>query len=406
MESTQLSSNKGEGPLGGVRVLDLGTMLAGPMAATLLADFGADVIKVEKPDGGDTLRSIGPFCEGESLQWNVDNRNKKSVTIDLRLPEGQALVLKMCEHVDVIVENFRPGTLARWGLDYATIQKTWPHIVMLSVSGFGQTGPYAERAAYDRIATAFGGLMYVTGFADRPPVRIGVSMADYLTGLFGAYAVSMALYRQKTSGGPGQHIDLSLYESIFRFTDSMVPAFDKLSQIRERKGNLGLAGAPGDHFLTSDGRYLVLTVSNNAMFSRLCHALGQPELAHDEKYASHDLRWQNIEELNAIVGGWIRTHPVADVEAALSQAGVAYSLVYSMADIFSDPHYKARGSIQAVATDSMGKLCMPGVGPKFSLTPAPALHRAPRLGEHTSAVLEGLGLSSVEIDGFRARGII
>ncbi len=394
-----------KGPLAGVRVLDLGTMLAGPVAATLMGDFGADVVKIEKPEGGDTLRGIGPFYQGESLQWNVDNRNKRSVTIDLRLPEGQELVRRLCKEVDVVVENFRPGTLTRWNLDYACVAKVNPDIVMLSVSGFGQTGPYADRAAYDRIATAFGGLMHVTGFSDRPPVRIGVSMADYLTGLFGAYAVMMALY-SRAKGGDGQHIDLALYESIFRFTDSMVPAFDKLAMVRERNGNLGQAGAPGEHFLTQDGRYLVLTISNDPMFARLCEAIGRGELAHCERFRSHDLRWQNIAELNAIVAEWIVSHPVEKVESALKGAGLAYSLVFSVADIFEDPHYLARENIQRVQSAAAGEICMPGVGPRFSNTPAPAIRRAPCLGEHTLSVLSEHGLSDLEIAALREKGVL
>lgn len=400
-KTTSLSLSRG--PLSGIKVLDLGTMIAGPIAATLMADFGAEVIKLEKPGGGDTLRHIGPFFKGESLLWNVDGRNKKSVTIDMKQSQGQQLVRELLPRFDVVIENFRPGTLKKWHLDYASLRAAHPPIVMLSISGFGQTGPYADRAAYDRIATAFGGLMHITGFPDRPPVRIGVSMADYLTGLFGAFSVMMALYSRDASNGVGQHIDMALYESIFRFTDSMVSAYDKLGTVRERQGNVGMAAAPGDHFATQDGRYLVLTISNDAMFKRLCLTMNRQDISDSEKYASHNLRWNCIGELNEIVAKWILSKPVDDICVALNSAGLAYSIVLSVSDILADPHYQARGTIGSVESESLGTIRMPGVGPKFSETPAGPLRAAPQLGEHTTEILqEYLGLTSQQVEALRA----
>jgi crotonobetainyl-CoA:carnitine CoA-transferase CaiB-like acyl-CoA transferase len=396
-----------QGPLAGLRVIDLGTMLAGPVACTLLADFGAEVIKVEQPGTGDTLRHIGPFLEGESLFWNVEARNKKSVTLNLKAAEGRELFLQLVRDADAVVENFRPGTLARLGLDYEALKAVNPRIVLLSISGFGQDGPYAGRAGYDRIALAFGGLMHITGFPDRPPVKSGVSIADYQTCLFGALSLMMALYhRDATPAGTGQHIDLALYESVFRFTDVLTVAYDRLGHVRERQGNIGLAGAPGEHFRTRDGRYLILTISNDAMFGRLCKAMGRHELPRTEKFSSHDLRWRHIHEINAIVAAWIEGNEVSSVTAALDAHGLAYAIVLSIDEIMADPHYQARGNIETVPHPRLGELRMQGVGPKFSATPAGSIAAAPALGEHTDEILTGLGLDPVKIRTLRTAGIL
>ena len=231
------------GPLAGLRIIDLGTMLAGPMACTLLADFGAEVVKVEEPAHGDALRHIGPFVADESLLWAVDARGKKSVAIDLKQPEGRDAFFRIVATADAVVENFRPGTLQKLGIGFEELKKVNPGIVLLSISGFGQTGPLAKRAGYDRIALAFGGLLEITGYPDRPPTKVGVSIADYQTALFGALSTMMALYHRDANGGVGQHIDLALYESVFRFTDTLTSAYDQLGQVRQRQGNIGAAGA-------------------------------------------------------------------------------------------------------------------------------------------------------------------
>jgi crotonobetainyl-CoA:carnitine CoA-transferase CaiB-like acyl-CoA transferase len=397
----------GAGPLKKLRIIELGTMIAGPVVGTLLADFGAEVIKVEQPGTGDTIRQIGPFAEGESLYWNVEGRNKKSVTIDLRRPPGQALLRELVKRADAVVENFRPGTLAKWGLDYSELVKVNPRIVMLSVSGFGQTGPYADRAAYDRIALAFGGVMHLTGFPDRPPVRPGVSIADYQAALFGAFSVMMALYQRDASGGPGQHIDLALYESVFRFTDVLTVAYDRLGKVRERQGNLHFAAAPGEHFETRDGRFLILTISNDSMFARLCSAMNRDDLAAHPRYATHELRWNHVNELNGVVAAWVKSDEVAAICRALDEVGVAYSTTYSIADIAADPHYAARENIVCVETPRLGPLKMQGVGPKFSATPAGPISPAPALGEHTGEVLRTLlGLSDAAIAELAASSVI
>lgn len=395
------------GPLHGIRVIDLGTMLAGPVAATLLADFGADVIKIEQPEGGDPLRKIGPAIDGEGLYWNVEARNKRSVTLDLRRPEGQEVLRRLAGDADVLIENFRPGTLDKWSIGYAHLSAINPRLVMLSISGYGQTGPYASRAAYDRIALAFSGFLHMTGYPDRPPVRPGTAMADYQSAILGAFAVMMALYHRDARGGQGQQIDASLFETIFRFTDVLVTAFDKLGTSRSRLGNLHFAAAPGDHFETIDGRFLVLTVSSDPMFGRLCEAMSRADLATDERFLTHGKRWANIEALNAIVADWIRRSPVDEVCARLSAFGLAYSLVYSAAEIVTDPQYAARGAIAEVANSRIGALRIQAPQPRMNGTPAPRVRPAPALGEHTEEVLaDWAGLSENDIADLRNRGAL
>lgn len=394
-------------PLAGVRVLDVGTLLAGPVAASLLGDFGAEVIKVEQPRGGDTMREFGPFVDGESLSWNVEGRNKRSVTIDLRVAQGQRLLRELVAHSDVLIENFRPGTMAGWGLGYEDLCKVNPGIIMVSISGYGQTGPYASRACYDRIALAFAGILNITGYPDGPPMRPGVAVADYQSALFGAFGAMLALYWRDANGGTGQHVDLALYEAVFRFTDVMVTAYDKLGLPRERRGNLHPAAAPGDHFQTSDGRYLVLAVSADGVFRKLCQAMGQPQLATDERFTTHERRWKNIVEINALVQAWIKSEPPERIGAALDSCGVPYSLVLTVKDIVENDHYKARGSIATVQNPRIGAVKMPAPVPRMSKSPAVELRAAPTLADATAEVLrELLGLDEQRIEALAREGVI
>jgi crotonobetainyl-CoA:carnitine CoA-transferase CaiB-like acyl-CoA transferase len=395
---------KDKGPLAGIRVIDIGTMVAGPVAATLLADLGADVIKIEQPGRGDSLRHIGPSVEGESLWWNVEGRNKKSVTLDLHHPEGQRILKEMLKHADVLVENFRPGILAKWHLSWEHLKEVNPKLVMLSVSGYGQTGPYSSRAGYDRIALAMGGTLNATGYPDRAPVKLGTAMADYSTALFGAFGIMVALHHRDMRGGEGQQIDLSLYETVFRFTDVMVTAYEKMGLPRERTGNLHFAAAPGDHYETCDGRYIVFTVSNDRMFARLCEAI--PALANEERYSTHVKRTACVEELNVIVAAWIKSLPVLEVCRILEEKGLAFSLIYSIKDIVADPHYEARGTIASVEHPQIGELKMPAVQPRFSGTPPPHIRPAPALGADTDEILRELGLSAGRIAELRQAGTV
>lgn len=399
----------GMGPhlLSGLRVLDLGTMVAGPVACTLFADFGAEVIKVEVPQRGDTVRDLGPFVDGKCLYWSVEARNKKSITLDLRREEGKELLLQLVEQADAVVENFRPGTLEKWGLGYDVLKARNPGLVMLRISGFGQTGPYRERAGYDRIALAFGGLMGITGYADRPPVRIGTSIADYQSAILGAFAMMMAIYHRDCHGGEGQEIDLAMYESIIRFTEVLVPAYDRMGTVRQRRGNKHFAAAPGEHFRTQDGRYLILTISADAGFQRLARAMGRPDWLADPRLSTHEKRWEHVDELNAALAEWIESQPTDELCAHLDEAKLAYSFIYSIEDIMNDPHYQARGTIASVPDPDIGPVRMAGVIPKFSGTPEKPIEPAPDLGQHNREIYGGLlGLGEERLEALVQAGVL
>ncbi len=386
-------------------MIDIGTMVAGPVAATLLADFGANVIKVEQPGLGDTLRHLGPFDGGESLWWNVEGRNKKSITLDLRQPEGQRLLKELVKHADVLVENFRPGTLDRWNLSWKELEQVNPQLVMLSVSGYGQTGPYASRAGYDRMGLALGGVMGISGYPDRPPVRPGTAVADYQTALFGAFGTMVALHDRDVNGGTGQQVDLSLFESVFRFTETLVTAYDKLGLKRERTGNIHPSAAPCDHFETADGRYIALAINSERMYLRLCEVL--PELVGDPRFATREDRVANVDAINQVVATWTKSMPVPQLCGILDDAGLAYAMIYSVEDIVEDPQYEARGTIISVDNPRLGTLRMPAPQPNLSKTPAPDVRPAPELGADTAEVLrEVLGLSDEEIDALRLSDVI
>lgn len=397
----------GKHMLSGLRILDLGTMVAGPVACTLFGDFGAEVIKIEVPERGDTVRDLGPFVEGECLYWSVEGRNKKSITLNLRDAEGQRLLCELVKQADAVVENFRPGTLEGWNLGYEDLRKHNPNLIMLRVSGFGQTGPYRHRAGYDRIGLAFGGLMGITGYPDRPPVRSGTSTADYQTAILGAFSLMMAIYHRDLRGGGGQEIDLSMYESVIRFTEVLVPEYDRLGVVRERRGNKHFAAAPGEHFKTSDGRYLILTVSADAGFQRLCTAMGRADLLDDPRNATHTSRWEHVDELNSIVADWIVSQPVDELCQKLDDAKLAYSFIFSIADIMKDPHYAARGSIATVDQPRIGPVKMAGVFPKFSGGANKEISPAPDLGQHNDEIYGGLlGLSPERLAELSAAGVI
>ncbi len=381
-------------------------MIAGPVAATLLGDFGAEVIKIEPPGSGDPIRHSGPFVGEESLYWNVEGRSKRSVTLDLRKSEGQAVLRKLVAHADVLVENFRPGTMARWGLSYDVLKELNPRLVMLSISGFGQTGPNAERPAYDRISLAFAGFLHMTGYPDRPPVRPGTALADYQSALLGAFSIMIALYERDVRGGGGQQIDLSLFEAVFRFTDVMITAYDKLGIERQRSGNRHFAASPGDHYLSSDGQYVALTVAATNVFKRLCTAIGRPELGDEPRFETHIRRVENYDEINGIVAEWINARPAAEVLVILEANGLPHSLIYTPKDIVADAHYSARGAITTLEHPLIGSLKLPAIQPHFSNGPPPEMRPAPALGADTSDVLtELLGMSAPEIAALRNNGV-
>jgi len=401
------------GPLAGIRVLDLGTRIGAPFAATLLADLGAEVIKVELPGQGDFMRTIGPFVDGYSLFWAVEGRNKKSVTCDLRKPAGQALLKRLVPLVDVIVENFQPGTLESWGLGYDALAALNPALILTRVSVYGQTGPYRDRPGLDRNGIALGGLLYITGYPDRPPVRPGLIVSDYLTGVFNAFAIVAALYerdrRARETGKPprGQWVDLALYESILRIMEHTLAAYDRLGVVREREGNRLKNSAPLDNWETKDGKYVCIIAAGDGLFPRLARAMQREDLLADARFATMATRAAHGDEINAVVAAWCRARTAREIQDVLERHEVPFGIAYSVADIFADPHVAAREDITTVDDPVIGPVRMQGVYPRFSRTPGAIRSGAPRLGADNARVYgELLGLSADELGALARDGVI
>ena len=395
-------------PLDKVRVLDIGTLLAGPWGATLLGDFGAEVIKVEQPGIGDALR--GTSKEGEAanpLHWLVDARNKKSITLNLRVAEGQEILRSLVEHADVLIENFTPGTLEKWNLGWEVLKAINPQLIMVRVSGYGQTGPYANRPGYDRIALGFSGYMYPTGFPDRYPVRPAFPTADYNTATFGAYAAMLALYQRDANGGTGQMIDLALYEPPFRITASLVAGWEKTGQNRERIGNRNPGFAPAGTFETNDGRYVQIAAGGDNVWQRLATIMGGIALAEDKRFLKSRDRIKRADELERLLGDWIRSRSFEDIERQLVAAGVPVGGIYRAEDIAQDPHYRARDSLIEVEDAEQGTITMPGVVPKLSETPGSVEWTGPKLGAHNEEIYgDLLGKGIDDLADLASRGII
>jgi len=382
-------------PLAGIRVLDIGTLIAGPFGATMLGDFGAEVIKVEQPGVGDALRGTPQNGQAaRSPQWLVEGRNKKSVTLNLRVAAGQDILRDLVRHADVLIENFTPGTLERWGLGWEALHAINPRLIMVRVSGYGQTGPYANRSGYDRIALGFSGYMYPTGFPDRYPVRPAFPTADYNTGTFAALAAMFALYaRDAQKGAPnsgGQMIDLALYEPTFRITADMMTRFAKSGEIRERIGNRNPTFAPAGTFATKDGRFVQIAAGGDKVWQRLAEAMGMAELATDKRYAKSRDRIARADELEALLAEWIAARDFADIETRLVEANVPFGGIYTAADIASDPHYKARENIATIMDAQEGAIAMPGVVPKLTGTPGRIAFAGPPIGQHNQEIYGGL----------------
>ena len=401
------------GPLVGLRVLDLGTRIGAPFAATLLADLGADVIKVELPGQGDFMRTIGPFDQGHSLFWAVEGRGKRSVTLDLRTPAGQALAKRLVALADVVVENFQPGTLEGWGLGYDALAAVNPAVILTRVSVYGQDGPYRDRPGLDRNGIAMGGLMYITGYPDRPPVRPGLIVSDYLTAVFNAFAILSAVYerdrRARATGDPprGQWVDLSLYESILRIMEHTLATYDRLGVVREREGNRLRNSAPLDNWETADGKWVCIIAAGDGLFPRLARALGREDLLAEPRFATMALRAEHGEEINGIVADWVKQRTAREVQDVLERHEVPFGVAYSVADIFADPHVAARGDIETVDDPAIGPVRMQGVYPRFSRTPGAIQRGAPALGAHNEEVYRGLlGLSAAELEALRAARVI
>jgi crotonobetainyl-CoA:carnitine CoA-transferase CaiB-like acyl-CoA transferase len=415
-------------PLEGIRVLDIGTRIAAPFAGTLLADFGAEVIKVEQPGVGDFMRTIGPFEDGYSLWWAVEGRNKKSITLDLRKPAGQELLKRLVVESDVLLENFQPGTLEGWNLAPDVLRAINPGLVVSRVSVYGQTGPYRDRPGLDRNGIAMGGLLHLTGYKDRPPVRPGIIVSDYLTGIFNALGVVMALYERDrrpgagrrtkrapgrrgaaASGGSarGQEIDLALYASILRILEHTVASYDRLGIVRGREGNRLANSAPLDNWETRDGEYVSLIAAGDALFPRLAKLIARPDLLEDPRFATLEQRVANGDEINGIVAAWVKRHDAADVERLALAGGVPFARTYTVADIVADPHVQARGDLATVPDPVVGAVTMQGVYPRLSRTPGRIRAGAPKLGAHNHEVYgKLLGLSAQERARLRGERVI
>ena len=394
------------GPLVGLRVIDLGTVVAGPFAATLLADFGAEVIKVELPGRGDTLRQLGPVRDGASLWFAADARNKKSVTLDLRRPAGREVLLRLVAVADALVENFVPGTLDGWGLGGDTLCAANPRLIIARASGFGQTGPYRRRPGYDRIGVAFGGLWHLTGKPGDEPMRPGTSLADYFTGTFGALGLMMALYHRDVHGGPAQEIDASLFESIFRAMEYTAVHYARDGVVRGRVGNSGPA-VPSGAFCTRDDRWLMLAVAEDRMYARLMGAIGRPDLTGDPRYRTAPGRLAEREPIEDAIRAWAAEQDLTTAMATLEAAEIPVATSMNIADIFANPQYAARNAIVTVDDPALGTVRMQGVTPKLSATPGAVRRGAPLLGEHNAEVYgDLLGLPAAKIARLQEEGVV
>ena len=392
-------------PLEGIRVLELAQVVAGPFCGTLMAEFGAEVIKTEMPGKGDDLRRLGPSEDGCSYWFAVDNRNKKLMTLDLRTPRGQDIVRQLVPHCDVVLENFRPGVLERWGLGWDTLHAINPRMVMARITAFGQTGPLNQGPGYAAIASAFGGTWFLNGHADRPPARPTPVYPDYMTGMFTAFGVMVAL-RHRDATGEGQWIDAALYESAFRILEYTPTLYGRQGVVRER-GNLQHAGWPGGAYQTLDGHWIVFTAPAQHLFERFCAMLGRPELPKDPRFANAAERPKNIPNILDLAEQWFAGLPADKAIAELKAYDIPHSPIMSMADIFADPHYRERETIIDVPAEGVGTLPQPGVIPRLSLTPGRVTHAGASLGRHTDEILSGLlGLTSGEIAALRAEGAV
>ena len=394
-----------ERALDGVRVLELGTTIAGPFCARLLADFGADVIKVE-PAEGDPIRVSGKRFHGKGLYAASLMRNKRLVTIDLRTAAGQDLVRRFAARCDIVIENFRPGTLEKWGLGYEDLSRINPRIVLVRISGYGQTGPYSGRPGYGVVCEAVGGLRHVTGDPDRPPARANIGLTDCITGLYAAFGAVMAL-RHSERTGHGQVVDTALYECAFSFMEPHIPAYEKLGFVVNREGSAHTNSVVNNLFQTKDGHYVHVQGSQENGFRRLCLAMGRPDILEDERYNTRLARIQHAEEIDGIVAAWTGEREYAEVERALSAQDVTFTRIYTMADIFNDPHYRARGMLASIPDEELGSVTVAAPVPRLTRTPGSIKKSGGRVGRDTIEVLRDvLGLAPEEIERLEREHVI
>lgn len=393
-------------PLRGVRVIELGTLIAGPFCARMLAEFGAEVIKIESPRGGDPLRKWRKLHEGTSLWWYAQARNKKSVTLDLKQPQAQEIVRRLVRDADIVVENFRPGALEGWGLGWEALSAVNPRLIMVRLSGYGQTGPYRDRPGFGAIAESMGGLRYVTGYPDRPPVRVGVSIGDSIAALHGVIGALMALHERNVNGGRGQVVDVALYEAVFNMMESLLPEFDLFGLVRERSGASLPGIVPSNTYVTRDGQYVVIGANADSIFRRMMTAIGRADLAQDPSLAHNDGRVARTGEIEQVIGDWVAAHDLAHVLRVLEQAEVPAAKIYDISDIARDAHYAARGMIESHRLPDGTPLKLPGIVPKLTETPGSTRWIGPRLGEHTAEVLSALGYDEAQQAELRRQGVI
>jgi crotonobetainyl-CoA:carnitine CoA-transferase CaiB-like acyl-CoA transferase len=383
------------GPLEGVKVLELGSLIAGPFAGRLMADFGAEVIKIEPPVKGDPLRKWRKMHGDTSLWWYVQSRNKKSVTVDLNTPDGQDIVRRLAGEVDIIIENFKPGTLEKWGLGYEDLKKINPKVIMVRVSGYGQDGPYSAKPGFGSVGEAMGGIRYLTGFPDLPPTRVGISLADSVSALYAVIGAIMALYHRDRTGGEGQYVDVALYEAIFSLLESSVPEYDQFKFIRERTGSTLPGIAPSNSYLCKDKKYVVIGGNGDSIFKRLMEAIEREDMRDDPRFACNDGRGEFADIIDAAIGEWTGRHTMNEVIRKLDEYNVPVGAIYNIEDMFNDPHYQMREMIKEIDVEGLGKLKVPGIVPKFSATPGSIKWAGPALGEHNEEVLK-----EVERNGF------
>lgn len=393
-------------PLQGIKVIELGTLIAGPFCARLLAEFGAEVIKIEQPGSGDPLRKWRKLHQGTSLWWYAQARNKKSVTLDLKQLEAQDIVRKLAKGADIVVENFRPGAMEKWGLGWEQLSKLNPGLIMVRLSGFGQTGPYRDRAGFGAIGESMGGLRYITGYPDRPPVRVGVSIGDSIAALHGVIGALMALHHRNVNGGRGQYVDVALYEAVFNMMESVLPEYDMFGFVRERSGASLPGIVPSNTYVTRDNRYVVIGANADSIFKRMMNGIGRPDLATDPALAHNDGRVARTGEIEKVIGDWVAAHDLEHVLDVLEKADVPSGKIYDIADIAKDAHYAAREMIRSHRLKDGKSVKLPGIVPKLSETPGDTKWVGPALGEHTAEVLGALGYSKEQQQDLKRRGVI
>ncbi len=391
--------------LAGLKVLELGQLIAGPFAAKTLADFGAEVIKIEPPGSGDPLRKWRMLKDDTSVWWQVQSRNKRSLALDLRTPEGQALVRQLAQEADVLIENFRPGAMEGWGLAPDDLVASNPRLIVLRISGYGQTGPYRNRPGFGVIGEAMGGLRHLTAEPGRVPVRVGVSIGDTLAALHGVIGILLALQHRHATG-QGQVIDVALYEAVFNCMESLLPEHSAFGAVRGPAGSALPGIAPTNAYRCQDGAYALIAGNGDSIFKRLMGLIGRHDLADDPALADNAGRVARVQELDEAIGAWTAQRPVQDVLEALEQASVPAGKIYTVADIAADPHYAARGMLQQVQMDDGSRLTVPGIVPKLSRTPGSHRRNAPQLGQDTARFLAGMGLDAQQIAELRAKGIV